>query len=152
MYKKIFKILIVLLCMICIFTFSEDNGEKSNKKSDGTIIFISRFIVGHKLSKQEQIKYINKYVVLVRKSAHFIIYLILGLSIISLLYEYKIVNTKAIIIALIISILYACSDEIHQIFIPGRTGRIIDVFIDGMGAFIGIMTYYLFHKRKEKRI
>ncbi len=138
--------------MICIFTFSEDNGEKSNKKSDGTIIFLSRFIVGHKLNKKEQTKYINKYVVLVRKSAHFIIYLILGLSIISLLYEYKIINTKAIIIALIVSILYACSDEIHQILIPGRTGKILDVLIDSTGAFIGIIIYYLFHKRKEKRI
>lgn len=151
MYRKIFKILLVLLCMIIIFSFSEDNGLESNKKSDGTILFISKYILGHKLKENEKSIYINKYVVPVRKSAHFTIYLLLGLSIISLLYEYKIINIKAIVIAMIISILYACSDEIHQIFVSGRTGKIIDVLIDSIGSFVGIMIYQFIMRIRRKK-
>ena len=33
---------------------------------------------------------------------------------------------------------YAATDELHQLFVPGRTGRIIDVGIDAAGALLGI--------------
>ena len=77
MYKKIIKIVIVILCMITIFSFSKDTDQESDKKSDGVIVNITSVILGHKLSEKEKTKYINKYVVFVRKSAHFIIYMIL---------------------------------------------------------------------------
>ena len=131
MYKKIIKIIIVLLCMITIFSFSSDNEQQSNKKSDGVIIRFTRIIVGHNLSEKEKTKYINKYVVFVRKSAHFTIYFILGLSLISLV--------------------YACSDELHQLFVSGRSGQITDVLLDSTGSFVGIYIYYLFYKIRSKK-
>ena len=36
-------------------------------------------------------------------------------------------------------IFYAVFDEIHQMFIPGRTGMIQDIGIDTLGAFFGIL-------------
>lgn len=38
-------------------------------------------------------------------------------------------------------ILYAISDEIHQIYIPGRGGLVNDVIIDSDGAVVGIEIY-----------
>lgn len=151
MYKKIIKIIIVLLCMITIFSFSSDNEQQSNKKSDGVIIGFTRIIVGHNLSGKEKTKYINKYVVFVRKSAHFTIYFILGLSLISLIREYRYLDIKALLIALIIAILYACSDEFHQLFVSGRSGQITDVLLDSTGSLIGIYIYYLFYKIRSKK-
>ncbi|WP_245575523.1 VanZ family protein [Alkalicoccus chagannorensis] len=49
--------------------------------------------------------------------------------------------------ALIICVVYAASDEYHQTFIPGRSGEVSDVVIDGIGAFVGISFYLLIRKR-----
>ena len=35
--------------------------------------------------------------------------------------------------------IYASTDEIHQLFVGGRSGRFTDVLIDTAGGFIGIM-------------
>ena len=34
--------------------------------------------------------------------------------------------------------LYAISDEVHQLFVPGRGAQVKDVFIDIAGAAVGI--------------
>ena len=41
---------------------------------------------------------------------------------------------------------YACTDELHQYFIPERASKFTDVIIDCVGAFIGIMIYNLINK------
>ncbi len=42
------------------------------------------------------------------------------------------------IAALIAVLLYATSDEIHQGFVVGRHGSLIDVLIDVFGAWVGL--------------
>lgn len=47
--------------------------------------------------------------------------------------------------------LYACSDEVHQIFVPGRAGRISDVLIDlALPLFISLLVL-LSEKQSQKR-
>lgn len=51
--------------------------------------------------------------------------------------------------------IYACTDEIHQLFVPGRSGQFRDVMIDSLGAFIGILILSIFlmiinHLKKRK--
>ncbi|MDB6027050.1 MAG: hypothetical protein JWM68_3273 [Verrucomicrobiales bacterium] len=41
--------------------------------------------------------------------------------------------------ALILAALYACTDELHQSFVPGRDGAVLDVFIDTCGAAVGLI-------------
>lgn len=41
-----------------------------------------------------------------------------------------------VIIAVCCTVLYGVSDEIHQLFVPGRVCTIIDVFFDSLGALI----------------
>ena len=41
---------------------------------------------------------------------------------------------KWIAAAWIITVLYACTDEIHQLFVPGRAGMVTDVMIDSIGV------------------
>jgi VanZ family protein len=45
---------------------------------------------------------------------------------------------KRLLTALVLTILYAASDEYHQTFVPGRAGRIQDVAIDTAGALGGL--------------
>lgn len=148
--KKVLKALCVIICMITIFFFSNDNADSSTKKSDGVIIRISERVLGRKLTSKEKEFYTSKYITIVRKTAHFTIYFVLGLAFISLLKEYMIVDKKSIIYTVIFVFLYSCSDEIHQLFIPGRSGEILDVLIDTLGGTLSASMYYFIRRLKHE--
>lgn len=76
---------------------------------------------------------------LLRKGAHFTAYLILGLL---FAYWLEARTWKHFLLCLLFSFLYALSDEFHQRFVPGRSGELRDVFIDTLGAFIGLFFLY----------
>ncbi|MEF2639337.1 MAG: VanZ family protein, partial [Lachnospiraceae bacterium] len=44
-----------------------------------------------------------------------------------------------ILIPFALGVLYAASDEFHQLFVPGRSGQVRDVCIDSSGVMIGIL-------------
>ena len=100
------KFILIVLCMLLIFSFSTDNSEESSSKSDGLIVKISEIFTGRKLKENERNKYIDKYVVLVRKSAHFTIYLILGLLILSFIREFRVVDYRAVLLSVFLTFLY----------------------------------------------
>jgi len=51
--------------------------------------------------------------------------------------------------ALLVTALYAGSDEIHQLFVPSREGRFEDVLIDATGAALGLFVLWLFGKWRK---
>lgn len=149
MLRKIIKFILVVLCMLLIFSFSTDNSEKSSSKSDGLIVKVSEIFIGRKLEKDEKLKYIDKYVVFVRKGAHFTIYLILGLLILSFISEFMTVDYKAVFLAIFLAFLYACSDEVHQLFVEGRSGQFSDVLLDTIGAIVGCFIFLIYTKIRK---
>lgn len=151
MIRKIIKFFCVILCMLSIFMFSSDNAETSSYKSKTIIVKMTESIIRKDLTKKEEDYYVKKLVKIVRKSAHFTLYFLLGLSIISLSVEYLPLCKKNIIIAALIVFLYACSDEIHQLFIPGRSGEILDVIIDTCGGMTAITIYSIINKLRRKK-
>lgn len=148
--KKIVKGFIVILCMMIIFYFSQDTGIQSTKKSDGVILEVSSFLGVHDLSMKEQQFLIDTFVVPVRKSAHFLIYLVLGITLISFLREFLLSPHKLVLISIFLAFLYACSDEVHQLFVIGRSGQFSDVVLDTIGASVGILFYYILFRKKLK--
>jgi VanZ family protein len=148
MLKKIIKLILIVFWMGLIFSFSADSGKVSTGKSDGLIIRVVETIMGRELNDSEKEKWIDYLVVPVRKGAHLFVYLVLGVLVISFLKEFMIVNYKVLLLAVFISFLYACSDEIHQMLVPGRSGQISDVLLDAVGSSIGIIFYYLIYKKK----
>jgi len=52
-------------------------------------------------------------------------------------------------IAIIIGIIYAASDEVHQYFVPGRYCDIYDLLADTVGLAAGAVLSYIFLQRKE---
>lgn len=141
---KIIKICLVIIWMIIIFLFSNQSADNSTELSDGLILKTVRIIekINHKTYSDEEI--LEKFVVPVRKMAHFTIYLILGILVCILIKEYNLKNM--IIISLMICFTYAISDEIHQLFIIGRNCKILDVLIDTLGSFTGIYFIKLIKK------
>ena len=151
MVRRIIKLLLILFWMGLIFSFSNDSGTVSTKKSDGFIIRTVETIIGRELSADEKEKWVNYLVVPVRKGAHLAVYLVLGVLIFSFVSEFMVINYKSLLLSIGISFLYACSDEIHQLLVPGRSGQVKDVILDTLGASIGIVIISFIMKVIEKR-
>ena len=91
----------------------------------------------------------------VRKLAHFMEYLVLGMLAINALRLHmgssehnpedgataSFRNLLIPALSWAFCILYAASDEFHQLFVPGRAGLITDVCIDSAGALLGILIF-----------
>ena len=50
---------------------------------------------------------------------------------------------KFIIVAIFISILYGISDEIHQLFVPGRSSAFFDIMLNNTGIFFSTSFYII---------
>lgn len=158
MVKKIILWIITIFWAIMIFMFSSEPSDMSNKTSIGFTQTVITFLVKadiidipvSSLGAEEFIhniaEKINHYI---RKLAHFSAYLVLGVLVYNLLLCYF-TNKKSLILSLIICLLYAISDEIHQMFVPGRAGQIRDVLIDFSGILTGTLILYLFSRIKMK--
>lgn len=129
--KKIIKIIILVLWMLVIFLLSNQTGSESTSLSDKVICSIFN-------DCNPEI-----YSFIVRKIAHFILYFILGIFTII---NFKI-NKENMIYALLICIIYAFTDEIHQMFINNRSGEVRDIIIDSLGSLSSIFLIYKFKKR-----
>lgn len=127
-----------------IFLFSNQKGTSSSGMSGNLVSFVLN--ITENITGIDCAYSIPVITLIVRKLAHFLIYFILGLLWISLLSEYNITINKIIIYSLLFCLLYACTDEIHQILIDGRNGNIFDVLIDMTGSFSSIYLYSLFNK------
>lgn len=149
---RIIYLIMIILISIVIFGFSNQDGEKSSNISKTIITKIADI-----LNVDENIKgeFITKGEKIVRKLAHFTIYTLLGIFSFSFLRTFKINKAKQIIITITWGIFYASTDEVHQTFINGRNGNIIDVLIDTLGVIFGIIVviiiiYILEKIRKNK--
>ena len=59
---------------------------------------------------------------------------------------YKLKEKYRISISLVLGIIYAVSDELHQMFSPGRSAKISDVYIDTVGILLGMTALLLILK------
>lgn len=150
---KVVKICFLVLWMALIFAFSNQKDVESSNVSDG---FIDRTVVkiykifNENITKEKENEIIEKYTYPIRKLAHYTLYFILGILSFLVVKDYSI-NKKLIIYSLLICFLYACSDEFHQLFIIGRSARVLDVIIDTFGSFCSISIFYIFNKKISKR-
>jgi len=86
--------------------------------------------------------------VLVRKGAHFGEYALL-LALWWRTLSTRVSDRRALALGLVIAILYAISDELHQTLVDGRAGRPFDVGIDAAGALTAAAL--IFHVRLRQR-
>jgi VanZ family protein len=128
------------LTFISIFNFSNQDGKASSglsKKVARKIVDV--FPYTKNLSEKTKNKIVEKTQPIIRKGAHLSIYTLVGIFIMSFISTYKIHLKYKFLISILVGLVYASSDEIHQSFIPGRTASIIDVGIDTAGVFLGII-------------
>ena len=140
--NKYFKYFVVIAWMIVIFMFSNDIAAVSDNKSN----FIINILNNLGINLEDIFKNYDEFVV--RKTAHFTEYFILCILLINILKEdFKLKN--AVILAIAFTFLYSCTDEVHQLFIPGREGKIRDVLLDTSGGIFGSLVTLMFIKKHQ---
>lgn len=141
--KVVVPWILVILWMGLIFYLSHQPATYSNSLSLGITEKI--LVSAKKLVTNLDIE-LDTFNHLIRKSAHFISYLILGILVLNAISKNKKLNLKWTMISISICMLYAISDELHQAFVPGRGPSVFDVVIDSFGASVGIFIYSFFYK------
>lgn len=132
-------ILLILLLgtLFLIFDFSSQDAEKSGGLSSSIAEFVLKQVHHEEIENKKSI--LERTESIIRKVAHFSIYTLVGLLLMSFVSTYDLQENKRIMISLGIGALYATSDEIHQLFVPGRSGQMSDVILDSMGVLLGIL-------------
>lgn len=135
--KRLVGYISVGLWMVVIFLFSNQDSTVSKHQS-GTIV---DFIESLGSSVGEDV-----LTFLTRKAAHILVYLVLGVLVYNLVRTYGLSRHRTALISIAVALGYAGFDEIHQLFIPGRSGELRDVLIDTTAASVGVGIYTLREK------
>lgn len=143
--KHIIYAIPAMVTMVIIFCFSAQHANESNASSNYIVDQLVKIIHGFRESmgmepgniKTEFLTFV------VRKLAHTLEYAVLGACLAFFMQSYDLRRWKQFVTALCIGFLYACSDEFHQTFVPGRSGEFRDVLIDTNGVFLGILGFML---------
>lgn len=140
--KKIISWLLVMIWMGIIFYLSHQPATQSNELSTGITQKIIKSVEKVATNLDIDTRNFNH---IIRKMAHFTAYFILGVLVLNAIKQSYSLDIKWALASIIICILYAISDEVHQAFIPGRGPAVFDVLIDSLGATTGILLYKMFH-------
>ncbi len=132
--KQYLSYALVAIWMVVIFLFSAQNSTVSQGQSEFFASYLGT-VTGS--ADESLLSFIT------RKAAHTFLYLILGVLIYNALRTHTMTRKKAVLLAIVIACGYACFDEMHQLFIHGRSGEVRDVLIDTAAASIGVTGYAL---------
>ena len=156
----------LVLSMLCIiFRFSAADATHSSALSEGVCVRIIREIAAffpEVITKEQVTRFAEIIEYPVRKCAHFSEYAVLSITV--NLYLWICYHIERFFVKEKVSMwnflwraeafcaIYACSDELHQYFVPGRSCKFFDVCVDSTGAFFGALFFWtVFYMRKRKR-
>ena len=123
--KRIISWVITILIAIEIFYFSSIPGNTLAGTSGGNIQ--------------------------ISRTYHFIVFFLFSFFLFATINKNKKIKTKHLLIVLIISIAYAISDEIHQLFVTFRNFSIKDILTDTLGIFSSIIIYSHINQKTLKQ-
>ena len=155
--QRIIFAILTITTFVTIFIFSSQNGEKSGSTSrEFTKKIIEILQLDKNLSENEKENLIENSQFVIRKLAHFTIYTIAGINIYGFVNTFDAIKKNKIVVALLVGVAYAISDEIHQMFSGDRTPAIRDIIIDSCGVLFGICIFLVINKiikiRKNKSL
>ncbi|MGH4117740.1 VanZ family protein [Clostridium sp.] len=144
MKKKHINWILVIGWMVLIFIFSSQPAKVSNQNNK----FIIYLFNSLGLDLNSILGGLCDFII--RKAAHFIIYFILYIL------AYRAMNIKgntdikSFILPILIVFVYACSDELHQAFVPGRGPAFRDVLVDTSGGLAASIIMHICVALKKK--
>ena len=139
--RKIVFWILTLICMIVIFCFSSKNADDSTKESHKvgkTIGYIVEYDF-QDWTEDAQERYAAKIDHPVRKTAHFLEYMLLGSLATYAWFDAKYKKWVRLLVPFLVGALYSMTDELHQMLVSGRAGMITDVLLDSSGVITGVL-------------
>lgn len=136
--------LLMIIWMLVVFIFSNQPAEKSSKVSGGITEKVVHIITNDndKITQTQR----DQIETIIRKCAHFVLYTIGGFLAVNYISTTKVQGKNIYIYAIIFTFVYAITDELHQLFVLGRSGEIRDVIIDTAGGSLGTMLFWMLRK------
>lgn len=154
-FTKIITITALFLVMAFIFYMSAQPGDDSSGMSRQVCAVVCQAFVQDydALPAVQRENLISGMEFWVRKSAHCLEYMVLGI-LMYLTADMYVKRTRRVFwVSFAAGVIYAAGDELHQHFVPGRSCEIRDVMIDSLGVLIGIAVAFIvraWRKRKAK--
>lgn len=129
--------------MVLIFVLSSENAGASANTS-GQIIkkiaeVVNRDFVNLPLVEQNSI--IENWQSFVRTSAHFMEYIVLGFLAANTVRAFNVKQKFIYWLPVLFCCIYSIGDEIHQIFVPGRSCQLGDIVVDTLGGVVGTICF-----------
>ena len=137
--KKIIYSTLLILLLIVIFNFSNQNGVISGGNSSG-IIYSTLDIIYNifNISKDNIYEVLSIIHNPIRECAHVFEYFVLAFLTFKTLESFNIKENKYII-TILFCFLSASLDEIHQLFIVGRAFEYYDILMDTLGSILMLL-------------
>ncbi len=128
-----------VIWMAVIFMFSHQPSDSSAQLS-GRLTHIIEAIAKFINIDTEKID----LHLIIRKGAHFTEFAILGFLLFIAIFPSSRTVIKAGIMSQLIGMGYAVLDEVHQLFVPGRSCQVTDMLIDSCGVLFAVLLSYAF--------
>lgn len=154
--------ILALFWMCVIFAFSAQEQEESSAVSESfsyRMVRSADSFLGLNWDDERLHEIADAIEGYVRKAAHMTEFAILAVLIYIWLGKWQFTKKKTMLLSMLFTALYAASDETHQLFVAGRSGRITDVMIDSAGAVLGVLIFagvekciiFLWNRRKYRK-
>lgn len=142
--RLIFSIPLVAAVALAAIFFSGEPGKASQGLSRGIATWLLDFIYPE--FSEETLALLNYFL---RRGAHLTIYFLLGFGLATTFQWQK--RVPPVVASIVIGVLFAATDEFHQLFSSGRTGKASDVLLDACGIAAGSVVAHWWQKRREKK-
>ncbi len=159
---RIVAILLTLLWMGLIFHFSSETGMESHEVSSGVTLLFCRTVQW--LTGKNVLASLSphQYAMLeagFRKLAHMSVYMMLSFHAMLVMFTFPFPMVFRMVASLAFCVIYAITDEFHQMLVDGRSPQAFDVFIDSVGSVGGIIlallffcvVYTIWHMHRERK-
>ena len=142
--KRILLLLLIIADMVFIFHNSAQVADVSSSASQSVTQMVAPVIVPNynKLNETEKLQTVASLEAILREAAHLLQFVPMGFALYLLLRSAELpdkLRKLRIPVTLCFGFLYALSDEVHQLFVPGRSFQFFDIFMDTCGVLVGII-------------
>jgi len=139
--------------MAAIFFFSSQSAEESSGLSGSIVRWIIeplwRWFTPAGAELPETLLLALEAVF--RKCAHWFVFFVFGFCATNTVRQATVQRWRVFWVSLVWCSAYAAFDELHQLFVPGRSGMWLDWLIDTTGALVGIGLVFLILRQKDRR-
>ncbi len=137
--------------MVVIFLFSAQDATESTESSSFVMELLCSLFGFEVPIDPATHEFTGMAIFLLRKGAHFFVFTVLGFLFCTTICQYPdATSLQKVALPLALGILYACVDELHQYFVPGRACQIRDVCIDTCGVLCGVVLALVLVKWRSK--